>query len=248
MLKKNIPQHVAIIMDGNGRWAQQRDLFRIEGHKAGVDAVKRVIECCMETQIPILSLFAFSSENWSRPSEEIHFLMQLFLDALQREVTVLHENHIRLCFTGNREGLPEPLCEAMDEAQRLTQDNTALTLNLVMNYGGRHDIIQAVKSLVKEVQAEKLDIDTLDEACFGQHLLTGNLPEPDLFIRTSGEKRLSNFFLWQLAYTELYFTKTLWPDFDRIEFEAALCSFSRRERRYGKTSEQVKETVCLSND
>ncbi|WP_115304981.1 MULTISPECIES: isoprenyl transferase [Legionella] len=236
-----LPQHIAIVMDGNGRWAESRGLLRVEGHRAGVEAVKTVIRCCLESQIPILSLFAFSSENWSRPENEVEFLMQLFIEALNHEVQELHQHGIQLKFTGDRGALSAALCEQMHAAEKLTENNERLTLNIVVNYGGKWDIVQATKAIAKKVCAGELMLDAIDEMALAEELSTQGLQDPDLFIRTSGEQRISNFFLWQLAYTELYFTEVHWPDFNADEFQKALASFSRRERRYGKTSQQLKE-------
>ncbi|ARG98183.1 di-trans,poly-cis-decaprenylcistransferase [Legionella micdadei] len=241
-LNDSLPQHIAIVMDGNGRWAENRGLLRIEGHRAGVEAVKTVIRCCLESQIPILSLFAFSSENWSRPENEVEFLMQLFIEALSHEVQELHQHGIQLRFTGDRQALSPTLCEQMHAAEELTKNNTRLTLNVVVNYGGKWDIVQATKSIAKKVFAGELTVDAIDESVLAEALSTHGLQDPDLFIRTSGEQRISNFFLWQLAYTELYFADVHWPDFNADEFQKALASFSRRERRYGKTSQQLKES------
>ncbi len=227
-------------MDGNGRWAQSRGLLRIKGHRAGADAVKSTIRCCLQHQIPILSLFAFSSENWSRPENEVAFLMQLFVEALEREVQGLHHHGISLRFTGDMSGLSQALQEQMQLAEELTKNNKQLILNIVVNYGGKWDLVQAVKKIAKKVDAG-LSVDAIDESLLSQSLSTFDLPDPDLFIRTGGEKRISNFFLWQLAYTELYFADVHWPDFSAEEFEKALASFSRRERRYGKTSQQLNE-------
>ncbi|MBA2650686.1 MAG: di-trans,poly-cis-decaprenylcistransferase [Tatlockia sp.] len=235
-----LPQHIAIVMDGNGRWAQSRGLLRIKGHRAGADAVKSTIRCCLQHQIPILSLFAFSSENWSRPENEVAFLMQLFVEALEREVQGLHHHGISLRFTGDMSGLSQALQEQMQLAEELTKNNKQLILNIVVNYGGKWDLVQAVKKIAKKVDAG-LSVDAIDESLLSQSLSTFDLPDPDLFIRTGGEKRISNFFLWQLAYTELYFADVHWPDFSAEEFEKALASFSRRERRYGKTSQQLNE-------
>ena len=232
-------------MDGNGRWAEQRSLLRFEGHKAGIDAVKTVVQCCIQKGIPVLSLFAFSSENWLRPQEEVVFLMHLFLEALQLEVKSLHENNIRLRFTGNREGLSPAICEQMDIAEALTVNNKTLVLNLALNYGGKWEITQAAARIAQDVKIGNLAVEAINEACFAKYLLTQDLPEPDLFIRTSGERRISNFFLWQLAYTELYFTNTLWPDFTEKEFERALASFAERKRRYGKISQQTEENSSV---
>ncbi|WP_028372169.1 isoprenyl transferase [Legionella lansingensis] len=236
-----LPKHIAIIMDGNGRWAQNRGLLRVEGHRAGVETVKTVIRCCLQTQIPILSLFAFSSENWSRPENEVEFLMQLFIEALGHEVQELHQHGVCLRFTGDRTGLSQKLQEQMQSAEKLTTNNNRLILNVVVNYGGKWDIVQAVKAIAKQVCAGQLKLEDIDESLIGNALSTHDLPDPDLFIRTSGEQRISNFFLWQLAYTELYFTDIQWPDFTAEEFKKALTSFSLRERRYGKTSQQLNK-------
>ena len=235
----NIPQHVTIIMDGNGRWAESRGLMRFEGHTAGIASVKTVIKCCLDSKIPVLSLFAFSSENWLRPESEVDFLMQLFLQTLETEVNQLHENKICLRFTGDRQGLSAAIREQMHHAEQLTAENDALTLNLALNYGGRWEIVRAARRIAEDIKAGNLEIDTINEQSFEQYLATFGLPDPDLFIRTSGEWRISNFFLWQLAYTELYFSQTLWPDFTKEEFEKALANYQERERRYGKTSQQI---------
>lgn len=228
-------------MDGNGRWAQNRGLLRVEGHRAGVDAVKVVIRYCLQSQIPILSLFAFSSENWSRPENEVEFLMQLFIDALGQEIEELHQHGVRLCFTGDRAALSLRLQQQMAKAEELTRNNQRLILNIVVNYGGKWDLVQAAKSIAAQVSSGALAIADIDENCIEQALATKGLPDPDLFIRTSGEQRISNFFLWQLAYTELYFSPVLWPDFNADEFKKALDSFTQRERRYGQTSQQIKK-------
>ncbi|WP_419420237.1 isoprenyl transferase [Legionella sp. D16C41] len=242
-MKKRLPKHVAIVMDGNGRWAEARGLLRFEGHRAGVETVKTIIRCCLEHSIPVLSLFAFSSENWARPEKEVEFLMSLFLKALHHEVNELHERNIRVRFTGSRDTLSALLQEQMQQAEELTIKNKSLILNIVINYGGRWDIVNATKLIAKEVLNGHLAIDDIDETIFTNYLNMNDLPEPDLFIRTSGEHRISNFFLWQLAYTELYFTQTYWPDFTAEEFEKALVSFGQRERRYGKTSQQLTEII-----
>jgi undecaprenyl diphosphate synthase len=229
-------------MDGNGRWAQSRGLLRVKGHRAGADAVKSVIRCCLQYKIPILSLFAFSSENWSRPENEVSFLMQLFVEALEQEVQELHQHGISLRFTGDLSRLSSTLQEKMQHAEYLTKANQQLILNIVVNYGGKWDIVQAVKKIAKKVEAGVLEVEAIDESLLSQSLTTSELPEPDLLIRTGGEQRVSNFFLWQLAYTELYFTEVHWPDFSAEEFKKALASFSQRERRFGKTSQQISET------
>jgi len=228
-------------MDGNGRWALNKGLLRVEGHRAGADAVKTVIRSCLQNNIAVLSLFAFSSENWSRPESEVDFLMQLFLEALEKEVHELHQNGVRMRFTGNLESLSVVLQKQMHAAETMTVNNNRMTLNIVVNYGGRWDIAQAARNLAAKVLSGQMIIDDISEANITAELSTADLPEPDLFIRTSGEQRISNFFLWQLAYTELYFTSVHWPDFNNAEFEKALASFSKRERRYGKISQQLIE-------
>lgn len=229
-------------MDGNGRWAESRGLERFEGHQAGVASVETIIRCCLQSAIPVLSLFAFSSENWARPESEVEFLMQLFLNSLQDKITELHQQGISIRFSGVKEALSLPLREQMSQTEQLTASNNRLILNLVINYGGRWDITQAVKAIAKHVLIGDMNLDAIDESLVNQHLNTCGLPDPDLFIRTSGEQRISNFFLWQLAYTELYFTQTHWPDFTTEEFNRALTNFRCRERRYGKISRQVSES------
>lgn len=228
-------------MDGNGRWASRKGLLRVEGHRAGVDTVKAIIQCCLKKNISILSLFAFSSENWARPEAEVEFLMDLFLQALNKEVAELDKQGVALRFTGCRDGLSPVLQDKMRKTEALTTANNRLVLNIVINYGGRWDIIQATKKIAGLVLEEALPIDAIDESLFTKYLGTDDLPDPDLFIRTSGEHRISNFFLWQLAYTELYFSEVHWPEFTADEFEKALTSYSQRERRYGKTSSQLIE-------
>lgn len=236
ILVTNIPQHIAIVMDGNGRWAESRGLIRIEGHKAGVEAVKKMITCCLEKKIGCLSLFAFSSENWSRPVEEVNFLMGLFLEALQKELPELNEHGIRMRFTGDRSALSAQLQQQMMEAEALTANNKQLILNVVVNYGGKWDILAAAKKMAAAALTGELSLDDVTEARFADFLDTADLPDPDLFIRTSGELRISNFYLWQLAYTELYFTDVYWPDFDEQQLDLALDAFSKRNRRFGLVS------------
>ena len=233
VLDFTIPQHVAIVMDGNGRWAQNRGLDRVEGHKAGVDPVKKIISYCLEKKIPYLSLFAFSSENWSRPIEEVNFLMELFIEALKNEMPQLHEHGIHMQFTGDRTPLSPLLQQQMQEAETMTKDNTRLVVNVVVNYGGKWDILTAAKKMTQAVLKGDLSLDEISESKFVSFLDTAPLPDPDLFIRTSGELRISNFYLWQLAYTELYFTTVHWPDFDENEFALALDAYSKRKRRFG---------------
>ena len=231
-----LPKHIAIVMDGNGRWAERRGLARIEGHKAGVDSVQAIIRCCLEKKISCLSLFAFSSENWQRPSEEVNFLMELFIEALKNEIEELNQHGIQMRFTGDRTRLSDALQKQMAEAEHITQGNQQLILNLVVNYGGKWDLITAAKKMTQAVMNGELDLSKVNEGLFSQFLDTYDLPEPDLFIRTSGELRISNFFLWQLAYTELYFTEVHWPDFRQEELENALESFNKRKRRFGQVT------------
>ena len=240
-MNDRIPQHVAIVMDGNGRWACNKGLLRVEGHRAGVDTVNTIIQCCLKKNISVLSLFAFSSENWARPEAEVECLMDLFLQALKNEVAELDKQGVSLRFTGCRDALSLTLQDSMRQAEQLTASNNRLVLNVVINYGGRWDIIQAAKKVSALVLEGNVSLEAVDESFFSKQLATVGLPDPDLFIRTSGEHRVSNFFLWQLAYTELYFSDVHWPDFGADEFEKALASFRQRERRYGKTSSQLTE-------
>jgi len=234
----NLPQHVAVIMDGNGRWAKKRMLPRVAGHKRGVEVVRDLVKRCAKLNIPHLTLFAFSSENWRRPEEEVSFLMGLFMDVLQREVAKLNENNIRLRLIGDRSGFNAELVEQITESEQLTENNTGLTLTIAANYGGRWDIMQATNQMV----AAKGAAATFSEGDITPYLSMHYAPDPDLFIRTGGETRISNFLLWQLTYTELFFTDILWPDFDQTSFDAAILSYQQRERRFGRTSEQVAST------
>jgi undecaprenyl diphosphate synthase len=227
-------------MDGNGRWARQRHLPRFAGHRAGLQAVRKTIRACAEHGVEVLTLFAFSSENWRRPKEEVGLLMNLFLSALDKEVSKLHENNIRLRIIGDVSAFSAEIQQRIEEAEALTKNNTALQLNIAANYGGRWDIAQACRCLAKAVQAGDLTPEAIDPEAIQQHLSLASLPEPDLFIRSGGEQRISNFLLWQLAYTELYFTDLLWPDFDKKAFAEALDSFASRQRRFGRTGEQVE--------
>ncbi|QOJ22247.1 MAG: di-trans,poly-cis-decaprenylcistransferase [Gammaproteobacteria bacterium] len=233
----SVPQHIAIIMDGNGRWAQSRYMPRIAGHKQGVETVRSVIKACMERGVTYLTLFAFSSENWRRPADEVTSLMQLFLVALEQEISKLHENGIRFKVIGDISKFDPKIVESIHIGEQLTADNTRLTFTIAANYGGRWDIMQAVRKMM--AQSKDLPLN-FEEENFAQYLSMSYAPEPDLFIRTGGEYRISNFLLWQLAYTELYFTNTLWPDFDEHEFELAIQSYQQRERRFGRTSEQLQ--------
>jgi undecaprenyl diphosphate synthase len=232
------PKHIAIIMDGNGRWARKRFLPRVAGHKRGVEAVRDVVKYCLNLKVEHLTLFAFSSENWRRPTEEVSFLMGLFMQALKREVDKLHKNNIKLIMIGDRSRFDGTLIAQIEAAEALTANNTALTLTIAANYGGRWDVLQAVNKM--QVAIPQL-AGFYREEHLTPYLAMHYAPEPDLFIRTGGEKRISNFLLWQLAYTELYFTDTLWPDFNEEAFNLAIASYQNRERRFGRTSEQLEQ-------
>lgn len=238
-----LPRHIAIVMDGNGRWAKKRFLPRTAGHRAGGAAVRKVIEHCLKRRIEALTLFAFSSENWRRPPQEVSLLMELFLTTLERETEKLHENGVRLRVIGDRGAFSPALQERIAAAERLTRENTRLNLIIAANYGGRWDILQAVRALAGRVAQGDLRPEDIDVHSFEAHLTLEDLPEPDLFIRTGGERRISNFLLWQMAYTELYFTPALWPDFDDQSLELALKDYASRQRRFGYTSEQVEDLV-----
>jgi undecaprenyl diphosphate synthase len=233
------PQHVAIIMDGNGRWARSRGLPRAAGHRTSIKVVRRVVEDCIQRNVRHLTLFAFSSENWRRPPDEVGMLMSLFLDALEREVADLHRNEVRLRFIGDRDLLGGELGRRMQGAEQLTADNKGLQLNVAMAYGGRWDIAQACRSLAADAAAGLLAAAGIDEAQVAGRLALAGIPDPDLLIRTGGEQRISNFLLWNLAYTELYFSDVLWPEFSAGHLDAAFDFFAQRERRFGKTSEQL---------
>lgn len=233
-----VPRHVAVIMDGNGRWAKRRFLPRVAGHVKGVELVREMVRACLERGIQYLTLFAFSSENWRRPQEEVSLLMQLFVKALEQEVEKLDRNGVRLRVIGDLSRFEPRLQELIQQAEAKTAGNTRLDLTIAANYGGRWDIMQATNRMLA-AQPEKRG--NWEEADLEPHLSMSFAPEPDLFIRTGGEQRISNFLLWQLAYTELYFTATLWPDFDTAEFEKAIASYQQRERRFGRTSEQLVE-------
>ncbi len=234
------PQHIAIIMDGNGRWAKQRHQPRFMGHRAGVKAVENIVKHCVEKKVESLSLFAFSSENWRRPRKEVGLLMELFGIVLKQQIKRLDKNNARLKIIGDISKFSPSLQKQIFEAQKLTENNTGLTLNIAANYGGHWDITQSVQQLAAQVKAGDLMPEQITEALIRDGLTTAGLSDPDLFIRTGGEQRVSNFMLWQLAYTEFYFTDTLWPDFDAASLDLAIESFRKRERRFGKTSEQLK--------
>jgi len=235
-----LPRHVAIVMDGNGRWAQSRGRPRTFGHKAGVGSVRTVVESCVSHGIEALTLFAFSSENWQRPQTEVSILMNLFLASLRREVKRLHEHRVRLRIIGGRDALAPKLREQIATSEAQTKDNTGLQLCIATNYGGRWDIVEAARRLARDVAAGTLDPEAIDQAALEAGLSLADLPSPDLFIRTGGESRISNFLLWQLAYSELYFTDTLWPDFDAAAFDEALAWFAGRQRRFGQTPAQAQ--------
>jgi undecaprenyl diphosphate synthase len=233
----DVPRHVAIIMDGNGRWAKKRFLPRVGGHRKGVESVREVVKACAQQDVGFLTLFAFSSENWRRPPEEVSFLMQLFLRSLEQEVVKLHDNGIRFKVAGDIDAFDDRIVELIRRGEELTAANTGLTLTVAANYGGRWDILQAADRCRREDPAAPIT-----EARLAERLSMAYAPEPDLFIRTGGEQRISNFLLWQLAYTEFYFTDALWPDFGAAALAEAFASYRRRERRFGRTSEQLTQT------
>jgi len=236
------PRHVAIIMDGNNRWAKQRRQIGISGHKAGVDAVRDVVKVCAEEKVEVLTLFAFSSENWRRPAEEVSALMKLFLFALQREVQKIHKNNICLKIIGDRSQFNATLQEHMGKAEALTADNTGMTLVIAANYGGHWDIVQSTKIIAEKVQSGILQPEDVTEDLLQRYMCLGNLPMPDLMIRTAGEQRISNFMLWQLAYTEFYFSDLYWPDFKQQQMLEALEAYGSRKRRFGQTDDQISNT------
>ena len=236
-----IPQHIAIIMDGNGRWAKKRHYPRFIGHRAGVKAVTDIVQHCVKLNIKVLSLFAFSSENWRRPSKEVRLLMELFHLSLEQQLKRIHKNNIRLQIIGDIHKFLPCLQIQIRRLQQLTECNTGLILNIAANYGGRWDIVQAVQTIARKATMGKISVNMISEKMISDSLTTAVLPEPDLFIRTGGEQRVSNFLLWQMAYTEFFFTDTLWPDFNVSSLNRAIASFTERERRFGKTSEQLQE-------
>ncbi len=235
----HVPRHLAVIMDGNGRWAERRKRPRIIGHRAGARAVNVCIDFCLEQGIEALTLFAFSSENWGRPDEEVGALMKLFVNALEREVEELHRRGVRVRFIGERDRFQDAIVARMTAAEAQTRDNTRLTLVIAASYGGRQDIAQAARALAVDVAAGRLRPEEIDEGAVAARMALADLPEPDLFIRTGGDHRVSNFLLWQLAYTELWFTETLWPELDAATLRRALEDYARRERRFGLTGAQV---------
>ena len=227
------PQHIAVIMDGNGRWAKKRSLPRIFGHKKGVDNLENMVLSCLEKEVKYLTVFAFSTENWRRPLEEVNFLMELFLNVLDKKIANLDKKNIRLRIIGERSRFAQTIREHIDKAEQLTANNTGMTLTIAADYGGKWDILQAVNKLIAAGKTH------ITEEDLSANLMLSDAPDPDLYIRSGGESRISNFMLWQMAYAEFYFTDVLWPDFDKKEFEKALESFKKRERRYGRTSDQL---------
>lgn len=243
LIKERLPQHIAIIMDGNGRWAEKKFLGRINGHRKGIEVVKDIVEFCRELGIGYLTLYTFSKENWSRPAQEVNALMELLEQHLKNELLKLVKNGIRFKAIGNIWELPESIQNIIKEVEAKTKDNKGMVLNLALSYGGRTEIVEAAKKLALEARRGALDIADITEETFARYLYTDGIPDPDLLIRTSGEFRISNFLLWQLAYTEIYVTDVLWPDFNRQHLIDALLDFQNRERRFGLTGKQIKITV-----
>ncbi len=235
-----LPRHIAVVMDGNGRWANKRHLPRAAGHKAGVNATRKIVENCAKSRIEALTIFAFSSENWNRPKDEVSSLMSLFITTITAEVKKLHKKNVRVRFIGDRLRFSAKLQDSINNSEALTENNTGLTLNIAANYGGRWDIVNACQQLLIAVQEGGRPAE-IDEAALNSFMALSDIPQPDLFIRTGGEQRISNFLLWQLAYAELYFVDTLWPDFSDDDFDAALDWFSGRQRRFGKTGQQIQQ-------
>lgn len=231
--KDKLPLHIAIIMDGNGRWAQQKNLPRIMGHKAGMEALKKTVKCCSDIGIKILTVYAFSTENWKRPQEEVNYLMNLLVEYMRKEVNSLHKNKVKIKLLGEIDMLPVQTRIEIEEAVKLTEKNEGLQFNIALNYGGRAEIIKACKGLMQDLINGIMDINLVDEKAFSSYLYTGNDPDPDLIIRTSGEQRISNFLLWQGAYSEMLFVEQLWPDFDEEILEEAIKKYQSRNRRFG---------------
>ena len=236
----NLPRHIAVIMDGNGRWAKKKGAMRVFGHKNAVEAVRDTTEACAELGIGYLTLYAFSTENWKRPQAEVSALMELLVMTIRNELQTLQKNNVQLQAIGNLQSLPDKCQRELREAMEKTSGNTGLTLILALSYSGRWEILEAAKELAAKVKAGTLDPEEIDETIFEQHLNTSQIPDPELLIRTSGEMRISNFLLWQIAYTELYITEVLWPDFRRDHLYEGIYAYQKRERRFGKTSEQLK--------
>ena len=234
-----IPKHVAIIMDGNGRWAKLQGKNRVTGHQQGAKSVKEIVEEAVAQGIEYLTLYAFSTENWSRPKDEVNLLMKLLVSSLRKEFHRMVDNNIRLVSIGNIDALPTPVKDELQSVIEKTKNNTGMVLTLALNYGGKEDLTQAMRTIADKVKNSIISPEKVDESTINEHLYTRNLPPVDLLIRTSGEERISNFLLWHIAYTELYFTKTLWPDFKKEDLKEALLNYAKRERRFGKTSEQL---------
>tara|TARA_R110000782_G_scaffold206676_1_gene295231 strand:+ start:218 stop:970 length:753 start_codon:yes stop_codon:yes gene_type:complete len=237
------PAHVAIIMDGNGRWAKSRSLPRVAGHRAGVKTLRKLIEYSVKIKLDAITVYAFSRENWQRPESEVDLLMDLFISALNSEVKDLDKNNVKLRFIGDRSAFSSKLQNSINESELLTSTNSGLCLNIAANYSGRWDIVQAYQALAKEIESNLISIKDIDETLVSDKLSLADIKDPDLFIRTGGEQRISNYLLWQAAYTELYFTETLWPDFDAKQFDIAIDWFSKRQRRFGKTPEQIEQAL-----
>jgi len=233
MQRDQLPRHVAIIMDGNGRWAKARGMSRTQGHLEGVKRVEEIIKAARDMGIEFLTIYAFSTENWSRPQEEVSMIMRTFIMVLGQKANELAQKGVRINFIGRRHGVPSEVLKAMDDAARITMNSITMTLNIAFNYGARGEIIDAIKSISRQVSEDKLKIDDIDENIVGSHLYTKGQPDPDLLIRTSGEERISNFLLWQLSYAELYFTEKYWPEFNPEEFSKALNIYAQRDRRWG---------------
>ncbi|MBN8640517.1 MAG: isoprenyl transferase [Flavobacteriales bacterium] len=238
--KNNLPKHIAIIMDGNGRWAKQKGFMRAFGHENGTKSVRTTVETCAKLGIKNLTLYAFSTENWNRPKLEVDTLMKLLVNSLKTELKTLQDNNIKLNSIGNLDKLPKAIHKELTEVINLTKNNTQMTLTLALSYGSREELLNVVKNISDKVKNNIISIDSIDESIINQHLYTHNLPDVDLLIRTSGEHRISNFLLWQIAYAELYFVDVLWPDFKENDLYEAIISYQKRERRFGKTSEQIK--------
>lgn len=234
-----LPKHIAIIMDGNGRWAKKRGLARAFGHENGAKAVRQVVEGCAELGVKNLTLYAFSTENWKRPKFEIQTLMRLLISSLKKEIKTLHDNNIKLCTIGNLDNLPSKVHKELLDVMEKTKQNTRMTLTVALSYGSREELVSVFKELAFKVKNNIISIENIDDSIINEHLYTRNLPDVDLLIRTSGEQRISNFLLWQIAYAELYFTNTLWPDFTKEDLNHAIIEYQKRERRFGKTSEQI---------
>jgi undecaprenyl diphosphate synthase len=238
--KTRLPEHIAIIMDGNGRWAKKQGLLRTLGHERGSESVREIIQACVQLGVQNLTLYAFSTENWNRPKLEVDTLMKILVKQLRKELSTFEEQNIRLNTIGNFDKLPTSVQSELNAVKEKTKDNTKMTLTLALSYGAREEMVNAVKSISDKVKNNIISIDSIDDSIINEHLYTHNLPDVDLLIRTSGEHRISNFLLWQIAYAELYFTDILWPDFKEQDLYEAIISYQKRERRFGKTSEQIK--------